>query len=96
MTTRLTARLTTRLTTRHFRLASGLVMLCYLSQHLVTHMLGIGSLALAEDGLRLSIHIWQTPLGTLLLYGAFAVHFALALYILPSVFRVRPRRSTIR
>ena len=54
------------MTTRHFRLASGLVMLAYLSQHLVTHMLGIGSLALAEDGLRLSIRVWQSPLGTAL------------------------------
>ena len=70
------------MTTRHFRLASGLVMLAYLSQHLVTHMLGIHSLALAEDGLRLSIRIWQSPLGTALLYGAFAIHFALALYTL--------------
>ena len=70
------------MTTRHFRLASGLVMLVYLSQHLVTHMLGIVSLALAEDGLRLSIRIWQSPLGTALLYGAFAIHFALALYTL--------------
>lgn len=70
------------MTTRHWRLASGLVMLVYLSQHLVTHMLGIGSLALAEDGLRLSIRIWQSPLGTALLYGAFAVHFCLALYTL--------------
>lgn len=70
------------MTTRHWRLASGLVMLVYLSQHLLTHLLGIGSLALAEDGLRLSIRIWQSPLGTALLYGAFAVHFALALYTL--------------
>ena len=70
------------MTARHFRLASGLVMLVYLSQHLVTHMLGIGSLALAEDGLRLSIRVWQSPLGTALLYGAFAIHFAVALYTL--------------
>jgi adenylate cyclase len=66
------------LTTRHLRLASGLVLLTYVSLHLVNHALGIWSLYLAERGLTWSIALWQSLPGTVLLYGAAGVHFALA------------------
>lgn len=66
------------LTTRHLRLASGLVLLTYVSLHLVNHALGIWSLDLAERGLTWSIVLWQSLPGTALLYGAAGVHFALA------------------
>ena len=67
------------LTTHHLRLGSGLVLMSYISLHLFNHMLGIVSLSLAEAGLRLAIQLWQSLPGTVLLYGAFALHFALAL-----------------
>lgn len=67
------------LTAHHLRLGSGVVLMSYISLHLFNHMLGIVSLALAEAGLRLSIRLWQSAPGTAALYGAFALHFALAL-----------------
>jgi len=66
-------------TTRHFRLGSGLVLLTYISLHLINHALGIWSLELAEAGLTWSMRLWQSVPGTFLLYGAAALHFALAL-----------------
>lgn len=71
-----------RITIRTVRLASGLVLLTYLFLHLVNHALGIASLDLAEAGLKLAKKIWQSPPGTIALYGAAAVHLALALYTL--------------
>ena len=67
-----------RITTRHLRLASGLVLLSYVSLHMINHALGIWSIALAERGLIWSIALWQSLPGTVLLYGAAGVHFALA------------------
>jgi len=64
---------------RPWRLGSGLVMLSYLSMHLANHALGLVSLSAAEAGLRWSIALWQSVPGTVALYGAFAIHFALAL-----------------
>ncbi len=64
---------------RQLRLASGLVLLTYLSLHLLTHMSGLVSLSLAEAGLRLSMQVWQSAPGTVALYGAFLIHLALAL-----------------
>jgi adenylate cyclase len=67
------------MTARQLRLASGLVMLSYLSLHLLSHMLGLVSLALAEQALRWGVWLWHGWPGTLLLYGALALHFSLAL-----------------
>jgi adenylate cyclase len=67
------------LTARQLRLASGLVLLTYLTMHLFTHMSGLISLAVAEAGLRLSMRVWQSVPGTAALYGAFTLHIALAL-----------------
>jgi adenylate cyclase len=54
------------------------VLLSYVSLHMINHALGIWSIALAERGLIWSIALWQSPTGTVLLYGAAGVHFALA------------------
>jgi adenylate cyclase len=54
------------------------------SRHLLNHGLGVVSLALAESGLRLEMAFWRTPIMTILLYGAVAIHFALALWTLYS------------
>jgi adenylate cyclase len=67
-----------RITTRHLRLASGIVLLSYVSLHMINHALGIWSIALAERGLTWSIALWQSLPGTVLLYGAAGLHFALA------------------
>ena len=64
---------------RHLRLITGLVMLTYVSMHLLNHSLGLFSTALAEEGLRVSISLWQSTPGTVALYGAFAIHFSMAL-----------------
>jgi adenylate cyclase len=71
-------------TLRRLRLASGLVMFVYLTLHLLNHALGILSLDLAEGGLKLALAVWRNPLASFLLYGAAAVHIALALWTLYS------------
>jgi adenylate cyclase len=71
-------------TVRHLRLASGLVMFVYITVHLLNHALGIFSLALAESALKLAIAFWRNPVATFLLYGAAALHFSLALWMLYS------------
>lgn len=68
------------MTTRPLRLGSGLVMLVYLTLHLVSHALGLVSLGAAELMLDLTVRLWHGLIGTVLLYGAFALHFALALH----------------
>ncbi|PVY33575.1 adenylate cyclase [Paraburkholderia silvatlantica] len=65
---------------RRLQLTSGLVMLTYLFLHLVNHALGIGSLELAGRGLVLALRLWRSTPGTIALYGAASVHFALALH----------------
>src|SRR4030081_339408 len=67
------------LSSRQLRLASGLVLLSYISMHLATHTFGLWSLDLAEGGLAWTKALWQSWPGTVALYGAAAGHFALAL-----------------
>lgn len=67
------------LSSRQLRLASGLVLLSYISMHLATHTFGLWSLDLAERGLAGTKALWQSWPGTVALYGAAAAHFALAL-----------------
>jgi adenylate cyclase len=71
-------------TVRRLRLLSGLVMFAYIAIHLINHALGIVSLALAESGLRLALILWRSLPATVLLYGAAATHFSLALWTLYS------------
>lgn len=67
------------LSVRHLRLASGLVLFAYISGHLINHTLGLFSLERAEAVLRVSMTIWQSWPGTVLLYGSALLHFSLAL-----------------
>ena len=76
--------LRTLLTVRRIRLLTGLVMFAYLTQHLLNHALGVISLPLAEGALKLAIVFWRNPVATTALYGAAAIHFALALWTLYS------------
>jgi adenylate cyclase len=65
---------------RPLQLASGVVLLTYLFLHLINHALGLWSLDLAGHGLTLAIRLWHSTPGTILLYGAAALHFSLALH----------------
>ena len=74
---------------RRLRLCSGLILVAFVVPHLTNHALGIFSFEAMEalrDWLAL---VWRSTAGTILLYGAMASHFALALY---SLFR----RTTLR
>jgi adenylate cyclase len=60
------------------RLTSGVILFVYVAAHFVNHALGLISIAVAERGLRVAVAVWQSPLGTLVLYGAAGTHIALA------------------
>src|SRR5439155_16094329 len=64
------------------RLATGLVMLSYVTMHLLNHSLGLVSLAAMERTLRWVMALWTQRPMQLLLYGSFLVHYALALWAL--------------
>jgi len=67
---------------RRLRLGAAFVLLTYLILHFSNHALGLVSLDAMENGRRWFLAIWRSPLGTLALYGAIAVHGGLALWLL--------------
>ena len=67
---------------RRVRLVAGLVLLVYVTLHLLNHALGLVSLAAMEVGRAWFLALWRNPLGTAALYGAITVHGVLALWIL--------------
>jgi len=67
---------------RRLRLASGLVMFAYVTTHFVNHSLGLVSVQVMDEALRQIYQYWASPLGGVLLYGAFAIHYCLALWAL--------------
>jgi adenylate cyclase len=64
---------------RRLRLASGLVMFAYVTTHFVNHSLGLVSVEVMDRELQRVYQVWGSPLGGLVLYGAFATHYCLAL-----------------
>ncbi|WGY73593.1 hypothetical protein KEC55_31670 [Burkholderia cepacia] len=64
---------------RRLQLGSGIMLWIYISIHMVNHALGIWSIDVAERALHLAIGVWQSRPGTILLYGAASLHFALAI-----------------
>ena len=74
---------------RGLRLGSGLVVAAYVTLHLANHALGLISIAAMERVREGMQALWGMPAMLALLYGSFAVHFALALGALY-------RRSTLR
>src|ERR1700744_2152516 len=64
---------------RRLQLGSGVGLLVYLFLHLLNHALGVWSLELAGRGLGVALWFWRSAPGTIALYGAAALHFALAL-----------------
>ncbi|HEX3538725.1 MAG TPA: adenylate/guanylate cyclase domain-containing protein [Stellaceae bacterium] len=80
---------------RRLRLGSGLVMLAYVTMHLTNHALGLVSLDAMEWVLRGVTALWsQYPMLTLL-YGAFLVHYGLALSALWQRRTLRLRASEL-
>ena len=67
---------------RRLRLFSGLVMLAYVTMHLLNHAVGLISLETMENVLWYIFRIWTNRLAQMLLYSSFLVHYALALYAL--------------
>lgn len=67
------------LTSRRVRLASGLVMLAYVTMHLLNHATGLVSLETMERTLDWVAALWALWPMQVLLYGSFVVHYALAL-----------------
>jgi adenylate cyclase len=61
-------------------MASGLILFTYIAAHLINHALGLISLGTAEAGMEIAVEVWYSLPGTILLYGAFAVHFMMALF----------------
>src|SRR3954469_9352647 len=63
-----------------WRLASGLVLFAFVLTHFLNHALGHVSLKAMQQGQGLRRAVWGSRPGTLLLYGAAAVHVGLALW----------------
>src|SRR5437773_3805215 len=67
-----------RLTRQDLRLGSGLILFAYVAAHLANHALGLISIQVAEQGLRVAVAVWHSLPGTVLLYGAAGIHITLA------------------
>ena len=67
---------------RRTRLVTGLILLTYLSTHLLNHALGLISLDAMNDGRVWFLALWRNPAGTALLYTSLLTHFSLALWSL--------------
>ncbi|MBX3581922.1 MAG: adenylate/guanylate cyclase domain-containing protein [Rhizobiaceae bacterium] len=64
---------------RTARLVSGLVLFTFVTMHLVNLSLNLISIRTADAGLEWLMEPWQTVPGTILLYGAAAIHVVLVL-----------------
>jgi len=75
---------------RQLRLFSGLVMVLFVTTHLINHSLGLISVD-SMEWFRRSIHVplWNNPLSKALLFASLTLHFFLALF---SIYR----RSSLR
>ena len=57
-------------------------MFLYVTTHFVNHSLGLVSVGVMDAALERIYKVWASDLGTLCLYGAFTVHYSLALWAL--------------
>ena len=64
---------------RQLGMITGVIMFVFVSMHLLNHAVLLISLEAANQTLRIFKIIWRNPLGALLLYGSFSIHFLLAL-----------------
>lgn len=67
-----------RITVRGLRLGTGLVLMTYVTMHLINHMVGLISLAALEDARLVFLALWRNPVGQTLLLGSLLIHLALA------------------
>ena len=74
---------------RRLRLYTGLILAAYVISHFINHSLGLLSVDTMEAYRRVNAMLWQSPPGTVALYGSFIVHGYLALHALF-------RRTTLR
>src|SRR3984893_18372706 len=81
--------------TRRLRLVSGVVMLAYVTMHLLNHAVGLISLAAMEDVLWYIFRIWTNRPAQALLYGSFLAHYELALWALWQRRTLRLRASEL-
>jgi adenylate cyclase len=65
---------------QRLRLFTGLVLLAYVTSHLLNHALGVISLGAAEAGRLWFLGFWRSPLAAPLLYASLSVHISLGLY----------------
>ena len=81
---------------RRMRLVSGLVMLAYVTTHLINHALGLVSIpAMGWTLAEIAYPLWANPPMQAALYGSFLVHYALALWALWQRQTLRLRGSEI-
>ena len=57
-------------------------MFLYVTTHFVNHSLGLVSVEAMDAALQRIYKVWASDLGTLALYGAFSIHYCLALWAL--------------
>src|SRR5262245_42959763 len=74
---------------RRTRLVTGLILLTYLTTHLLNHSLGLISLEAMEWGRYWFLLLWRNPLATTALYGALLTHLGLAIWALYERRRLR-------
>jgi adenylate cyclase len=81
---------------RRIRLVSGLVMLAYVTTHLLNHALGLVSIhAMGWTLAEIAYPLWANPPMQAALYGSFLAHYALALWALWQRQTLRLRGSEI-
>src|ERR1700730_7158176 len=80
---------------RRLRLFSGLVMLAYVTMHLLNHAVGLISPEAMENVLWYIFRIWTNRPAQLVIYSSFLVHYALALYALWQRQTLRLRASEL-
>jgi adenylate cyclase len=69
----------TRTIERAAKLWSGVILMVFVSTHLLNHALGIFGVDVMGIGQEWRVMVWRSWPGTILLYGALAVHVALAM-----------------
>lgn len=74
------------------RLASGLVLMTFVTMHFVNHALTLHSLEAVLAGSKIFKSVWRNPIGSLLLYGAFFAHVVL---VVLKLYRRRSLRMPI-
>jgi len=79
-------------TARALHLCAGLILLTFVTTHLLNHSLGLVSLAAMEAGRWWFLGFWRTWPGTVVLYGAVLTHVLLALW---SLYRRRDLRMSL-